>query len=112
MITFSRIEAGHYSVSDGRVIIKQGSGWYILSSEGEHDFGPVTTLASAKEYVTTGSVPLGQHDSGSSHGRRQSKKEYNAYLAAEVKKGNYAPLILSLLAMGAVALIIELAKQS
>lgn len=112
MITISRIEAGHYSVSDGRLIIKKGSDWYILTSEGKHDFGPVTTLVSAKEYVTTGSVHLGQHSPASRHGRRQSRKEYNAYLASEAKQGNYGPLILTLLAMGVVALLIELVKQS
>jgi hypothetical protein len=112
MVTISRIKAGHYAVSDGRTIVKQGSGWYILTGEGKHDFGPVTTLASAKEYVTSGSVHIGQHNPASRHGRKQGRKEYNAYLASEAKRGNYAPLVLTILAMAVVAFLIELAKQS
>ncbi|ONF44572.1 hypothetical protein BTO32_06230 [Marinobacter lutaoensis] len=112
MVTISRIQAGHYSVSDGRSIVKQGSGWYILTGEGKHDFGPVTTLASAKEYVRSGSVHVGQHNPASRYGRKQGRKEYNAYLASEAKQGNYAPLILTVLAMAVVAFLIELARQS
>lgn len=82
-----------------------------MSPEGSHEFGPLSTLASAKEYVNTGSVLLGQHNPASSHGQRQSKKEYNAHIAAEAKQGNYGPLILSLVVMGIVALVIELAKN-
>lgn len=94
MVTVKRIQAGQYSVSDGRFIIKDGSGWYILNSESEHDFGPVPTLASAKEYVINGTVSLSEHNLSSKHGRRQSKKEFNAYLASEAKYGNYEPAII------------------
>ncbi len=57
-------------------------------------FGPVPTLAAAKEYVESGTVPLRQHNFSTSHGRRQSKKEFNAYLASEAKNGNPMPAIL------------------
>ncbi|MGF1687896.1 hypothetical protein L4C36_14585 [Photobacterium japonica] len=94
MIKVSRIQAGYYSVSDGRKIKKNGRGWYVISESGSHDFGPVTTLNAAKQYVETGTSPIGQHNLSSSHGRRQSKKEFNAYLAAEAKNGNPFPAIL------------------
>lgn len=94
MVAVKRIEAGSYSVSDGRSILKDGAGWYVVAEDGSHDFGPLTTLAAAKEYVQTGIAPLGQHNSASSHGRKQAKKEFNAYLASEAKDGNYAPAIL------------------
>lgn len=54
----TKIKAGHYSVGDGRRIIKSGAQWYIYKGNGEIDFGPVPTLASAKEYVSTGSISL------------------------------------------------------
>jgi hypothetical protein len=94
MATVKRIQAGQYSVSDGRFIIKDGSGWYVLNSESGHDFGPVPTLASAKEYVINGTVSLSEHNQSAKHGRRQSKKEFNAYLASEAKNGNYEPAII------------------
>jgi hypothetical protein len=94
MVTVKRIEAGNYSVSDGRMIVKDGKSWYILKEGGGHDFGPVTTLFAAKEYVQTGISSVGQHNSGSAYGKRQSKKEFNAYLASEAKQGNYGPIIL------------------
>lgn len=81
-------------MSDGRKIEKIGQSWYVISESGAHDFGPVTTLSAAKQYVETGTVPMGQHNHGSSHGRRQSKKEFNAYLAAEANNGNPFPAIL------------------
>lgn len=104
MTTVSRIQAGQYSVSDGRFIVKDGSGWYVVDHEGNIDFGPVPTLASAKQYVTTGTVPLAQHNTGSKHGRRQSKKEFNAYLAAEAKNGNPVPAILWMIVMIGICL--------
>lgn len=82
----TRIQAGRYAVDDGRCIIKNNSGWLIVDANGAHDFGPVPTLAAAKEYVESGTVPLRQHNFSTSHGRRQSKKEFNAYLASEAKK--------------------------
>ena len=94
MTTITRIKAGQYSVSDGRFIIKSGSGWLIVNNDGQHEFGPVPTLTIAKEYVQTGQVSLGHHSLASKHGRRQSKKEFNAYLAAEAKSGNYAPAVI------------------
>ncbi|WP_240645376.1 hypothetical protein [Vibrio mediterranei] len=99
MATVSKIKAGQYAVSDGRFIIKQGSGWCIVRSNGSHDFGPVPTLAAAKSYVSTGSVPLRDHNTASKHGRRQSKKEFNAHLAAEAKNGNPLPAILWVLVL-------------
>ncbi|QUM75862.1 hypothetical protein HWV00_06270 [Moritella sp. 24] len=102
MVTVKRIKAGQYSVSDGRYIIRDGSSWYVLNSEQEHDLGPLPTLSAAKQYVTDGKTPLGEHNMASSHGRRQSKKEFNAYLASEVKNGNSGPAILYFLAMAAI----------
>ncbi|HHG3224531.1 TPA: hypothetical protein ACPVYE_000989 [Vibrio parahaemolyticus] len=74
MAKVTRIQAGQYSVDDGRFIVKQGSGWLVLTANGSHDFGPVPTLASAKQYVESGTTPLGQHNLSTKHGRRQSKK--------------------------------------
>ncbi|ELA8152012.1 hypothetical protein ABXX67_004733 [Vibrio parahaemolyticus] len=90
----TRIQAGQYSVDDGRFIVKQGSGWLVLTANGSHDFGPVPTLASAKQYVESETTPLGQHNLSTKHGRRQSKKAFNSYLASEVKNGNPMPAIL------------------
>ncbi|MEI2565293.1 hypothetical protein V7T16_16500 [Vibrio metoecus] len=94
MANLTRIQAGQYSVDDGRFIVKQGSGWLVLDANGSHDFGPVPTLASAKQYVESGTTPLGQHNLSTKHGRRQSKKEFNSYLASEAKNGNPMPAIL------------------
>ena len=99
MTIVKRIQAGEYSVSDGRFIIKDGSSWFVLDSEGNLDFGPIPTLASAKEYVSTGSTSLGNHNTGTKYGRKQSKKEFNAYLASEAKNGNYAPAVIWFLVM-------------
>jgi len=110
MITVSRIQAGYYSVSDGRFIVKDGSGWYIVNKEGNHDFGPVTTLAAAKEFVNTGLVPISQHNTGSAYGRRQSKKEFNSYLAAESKNGNPLPAILWMVALFGACLLFYLIR--
>lgn len=49
-------------MDDGRFIVKQGSGWIVLDANGSHDFGPVPTLAAAKQYVESGTTPLGQHN--------------------------------------------------
>ncbi|EGQ9167605.1 hypothetical protein F7U82_25650 [Vibrio parahaemolyticus] len=81
-------------MDDGRFIVKQGSGWLVLTANGSHDFGPVPTLASAKQYVESETTPLGQHNLSTKHGRRQSKKAFNSYLASEVKNGNPMPAIL------------------
>ncbi|EOJ0060497.1 hypothetical protein ACWKM5_004157 [Cronobacter turicensis] len=94
MANVTRIKAGQYSVGDGRFIVKNSSGWLIIDANGAHDFGPVPTLAAAKQYVESGTVPLGQHNYSTRHGRRQSKKEFNAYLASEAKNGNLIPVIL------------------
>ena len=99
MTSIKRIEAGQYSVSDGRFIVKEGSNWYVLKSDGNADFGPLPTLATAKEYVTAGTTSVGKHNLASKHGRRQSKKEFNAYLAAEAKNGNSGPFIIYILIM-------------
>ncbi|ODQ00552.1 hypothetical protein [Salinivibrio sp. SS2] len=106
--TVKRIEAGHYEVSDGRVIVKIGSSWFVLNSEGGHDLGPLPTLSSAKEYVTTGQVLLHGHNVGTQHGRRQSKKEFNAYLASEAKKGNPSPAILYFFVLIVLCIIFSL----
>jgi hypothetical protein len=58
MVAVKRIKAGQYSVSDGRYIVKDGAGWYVLNSDGGHDFGPLPTLASGKDYVINGTVFL------------------------------------------------------
>lgn len=42
MLKITRLEAGKYSVSDGRFIIKSGSSWYVFNQDGAHDFAPFT----------------------------------------------------------------------
>ena len=59
MASISRMKAGQYSVSDGRIIVKQGSSWYVLTKSGNNEFGPVTTLNAASQYVNSSSVPIG-----------------------------------------------------
>lgn len=105
MAVVKRIEAGKYIVSDGRLIIKDGKSWYILKKDGGLDFGPVTTLSSAKEYVQTGVCLVGQHNLGSSYGRRQSKKEFYANLASEGRQGNYAPAIIYFISILALTIL-------
>ena len=112
MSSVKRIQAGQYQVSDGRFIIKEGSSWYVLDQNGEVDFGPLPTLAAGKECVSTGRTSLGNHNLGSKHGRRQSKKEFNAYLASEAKNGNYAPAILWMLLLIVVAVLVEVSRAS
>ncbi|PLG62800.1 hypothetical protein B6J11_14805 [Klebsiella pneumoniae] len=51
MAKVTRVQAGQYSVDDGRFIIKNSSGWLVVDARGSHDFGPVSTLAAAKQYV-------------------------------------------------------------
>jgi len=106
MVAVKRIQAGQYTVSDGRYIIKDGSSWYVLNNDEQHDFGPLLTLAAAKQYVTNGTTPIGEHNLSSKHGRQQSKKEFNAYLASEVKNGNSGPAILYILAMVVVCVFV------
>ena len=100
-----KIEAGHYLSSDGRHLIKKGSGWHILKGDGNVDFGPVPTLTAAKEYVSSGSIILNEHNMNSTYGKGQSKKEYNAYLAAEAKRGNFIPLLVTLITLFIFVLI-------
>ena len=104
MTSVKRIEAGQYSVSDGRSIVKEGSSWYVLKTDGTSEFGPLPTLARAKEYVTEGTISVGNHNLASKHGRGQSKKEFNAYLASEAKNGNSGPLIIYVLLMVAICI--------
>ncbi|MEN3754430.1 hypothetical protein ABC733_22650 [Mangrovibacter sp. SLW1] len=99
MAKVTRVQAGQYSVDDGRFIIKNSSGWLVVDARGSHDFGPVSTLAAAKQYVECGTTPLGQHNISTSHGRRQSRKEFNAYLASEAKNGNHLPIVLWLVVL-------------
>lgn len=106
MTKVKRVNPGQYNVDDGRIIIKSGSAWYILSESGKHEFGPVPTLKSAKQYVEFGTTPLGEHNTGSKYGKRQSKKEFNAYLASEAKNGNYAPAIIWFLILFVVVIIV------
>lgn len=106
MTTVTRIQAGQYSVSDGRYIIKNGSSWYILTSEQEVEFGPMSTLTSAKQYIIDGTTLTGQHNGYSKHSQRQNKKEFNAYLASETKNGNPSPAILYILALVAVCIFV------
>ena len=99
----TRIQAGRYSVDDGRCIIKNNSGWLIVDANGAHDFGPVPTLAAAKEYVESGTVPLRQHNFSTSNGRRQRKKEFNAKGNKQLELGSgmyYAPGILAISSFG------------
>lgn len=106
MVAVKRIQAGQYSVSDGRYIIKDGSSWYILNSEKQQGFGPLPTLAAAKQYVNSGTTPIGEHNLSSKHGRQQSKKEFNAYLASETENGNPGPAILYILAMVVICVFV------
>lgn len=94
-----RLEAGRYSVSDGRFIIKNGSNWFVLNHDGNHDFGPLPTFAAAKEYVTTGSVTPKPIHNPTSYSKKQSKKQFNAYIASEAKRGNKGPLIIYIILM-------------
>ena len=110
MTNVSRIEAGLYSVSDGRTIVKEGQSWFVLNADGSHDFGPLPTLKSAKEYVGTGTISGGQHNLSTSYGRRQSKREFNSYLAAEAKNGNYGPLILWFVVVGAFLFLMSVLR--
>jgi hypothetical protein len=99
MVVVKKIQAGQYTVSDGRYIVKEGAKWYVLNSDGGHDFGPLPTLASGKNYVINGTVSLTEHNLISKHGRQQSKKEFNAYLTSETKNGNYEPIIIWIIMM-------------
>ncbi|WP_112480379.1 hypothetical protein [Vibrio variabilis] len=110
MAKVTRVQAGQYSVDDGRFIVKSGSSWLILNSAGKHEFGPVSTLKAAKQYVETGTTPIGQHNLASKHGRRRSKKEFNAYLASEAKNGNPEPMILYMVVLFIVCLVIFLIR--
>lgn len=94
MSKIARIEAGKYSVSDGGFIVKSGSNWYVLQNDGNNDFGPLPTLAIAKEYVTTGTVEAKEPNRLTQHTRRQSRKAFHAHIAAESKNGNQGPLII------------------
>ncbi|OCH15300.1 hypothetical protein A6E03_14070 [Aliivibrio sp. 1S128] len=97
-------------MSDGRIIFKQGSSWYVFNKAGSHEFGPVTTLNAAKQYVANGSVPVESHNLSSSYGRRQSKKEFNSYLATEAKNGNPEPLILWVVILCVVCLVVVVVR--
>lgn len=46
-------------MDDGRFIVKNSSGWLVVDANGSHDFGPVPTLTAAKQYVESGTTPLG-----------------------------------------------------
>ena len=106
----TRIQAGQYSVDDGRFIIKQGADWFVIDATGSHDFGPVPTLQSAKQYVNSRSTPLGMHNFGSQYGRRQSKKEFSAYLASEAKNGNPMPAILWFVVLSVVCALLFIVR--
>ena len=99
MTKVTRLEAGRYSVSDGRFILKNGSNWFVVDQNGNHDFGPLPTFASAKEYVLTGSLTPKNIHSPTTYSKKQSKKQFNAYIAAEAKKGNTGPLIIYIIVM-------------
>ncbi|EPL6889713.1 MULTISPECIES: hypothetical protein [Klebsiella pneumoniae complex] len=94
MAKVTRIQAGKYAVDDGRFIVKNGSGWFVVGVNGSHEFGPVPSLTAAKQYVESGTILTTKHNLSTNHGRRQSRKEFNAYLAAEAKNGNPMPAIL------------------
>jgi hypothetical protein len=105
MVAVKRIQAGEYSVSDGRYIVKSGSSWYVFNSEQKQEFGPLPTLAAATQYVNDGTTPIGEHNVASKYGRRQSKKEFNAYLASEAQNGNPGLAILYFLAVAAICVL-------
>ena len=81
-------------MDDGRFIVKNSSGWLVVDANGSHDFGPVPTLTAAKQYVESGTTPLGQHNFPPITVADRAKKEFNAYLASEAKNGNPLPAIL------------------
>lgn len=110
MTSVSKIEAGFYAVSDGRAIVKDGQSWFVLNVDGSRDFGPLPTLKSAKEYVGTGTISGSQQNLATSYGRRQSKREFNSYLAAEAKSGNYWPVILWFVVVGAFLFLMSLLR--
>lgn len=112
MATIKRIEAGQYSVTDGRSIVKKGGAWYVVDSKGNVELGNLPTLSSAKNYVTNGVTSLVKHNSSaSSYSKSQRKKEFNAFLASEAKNGNYLPAILMLIALFALTVFFEFAKK-
>lgn len=106
MAKVTRIQAGQYAVDDGRFIVKKSSGWLVIDANGSDDFGPVATLAAAKQYIESGVAPLGHHSFSSNYGRRQSKKEFNTYLASEAKNGNSMPAILWFIVLGIICGIV------
>lgn len=112
MAAVKRIKAGQYIVSDGRNIVKDSGGWYVLDSKGNVELGNLPTLSSAKEYVTNGVTSLGNHgSSASSYSKSQRKKEFNAYLTTEARNGNYLPVILWFVVLIALAVLFEFAKK-
>ena len=72
-------------MDDGRFIVKNSSGWLVVDANGSHDFGPVPTLTAAKQYVESGTTPLGQHNFSTNYGRRQSKKSLMHILPLKLK---------------------------
>lgn len=111
MTEVKRIEAGQYQVSDGRFIIKSGSNWYVVNSQGEIELGPLPTLAAGKKYVTEGRTSIGNHTIASQNGRKQSRKEFNAYLASETKRGNYLPVVIWGALLVVFVALLELARS-
>lgn len=110
MTKITKIQAGQYAVDDGRFIVKNRSSWIVVDTNGSHDFGPVPTLAAAKQYAVDGKIQLGKHNLSTKHGRKQSKKEFHAYLASEANNGNPWPTILWLFfifIIGGIALAIR-----
>ncbi|MGU3929176.1 hypothetical protein ACVZD4_25595 (plasmid) [Escherichia coli] len=85
MAKVTRIQGGQYAVDDGRFIVKNSSGWLVVDANGSHDFGPVPTLTAAKQYVESGTTPLGQHNFSTNYGRRQSKKSLMHILPLKLK---------------------------
>lgn len=112
MVKVSKQRAGIYAVSDGRLIYKTSLGWSIQTADGHHEFGPVSTLAAAKLYVSGDSLPLGSHKGISSPSKAKRRREFNAYLAGEAKKGNFLPILLWFSVLFGVCIISMLTKQS
>lgn len=110
MTTLKKLEAGFYETADGKFIKKESSGWYVLNSNMNVEFGPLSTLNSAKEYIQTDNVSIGSHNLGTKHGRRQGKKDFYAHLASESKNGNLGPAILYFLVMLAIAIFFTVMK--
>lgn len=51
MVTITQTNESQFNVSDGRSIIKDTNDWYVMSKEGNAEYGPVSSFESAKQYI-------------------------------------------------------------